>query len=84
MVWAAAPSATDVASTAKLTEVGAASPSVSDTEAPDTVNPAAAPDTVKLSAPSPATPSSVPAKLKLPEPLVIPAGMVTVKSPTAA
>ena len=76
-------SAAWVGDTLILIKVGAASPSVRENEASDTVNPVAVPDTVKLSTPSPATLSSVPAKVKEPAPLRRPAGMVTVKSETA-
>ena len=63
---------------------GAASPSVKATVALEMVKPAADPDTVMDSEPSPATSSSVPDKLNVLEPLDRPAGMVTVKSSTAA
>ena len=71
-------------STLKLMEVGESSPSAKVKEASDTVNPLADPDTVRLSEPSPAIASSVSAKTILPVPLLCPAGMVTVKSSTAA
>ena len=64
--------------------VGTSSPSASDISASDTANPAAVPEIVIVSAPSPARSSSVPARLKVLEPLVCPAAMVTVKSSTAA
>ena len=67
-----------------LIPVGAVSPSVMDTAASETLKPVAAPDTVKLSTASPAIPSSVPDRIKVPEPLNRPPGMVTVKSFTAA
>ena len=80
---ASTPSATFTGSTLKPIAVGTASPSVIDTLAPDTRKPSAAPDTDTDSVPSPATPSSDPAKLKLPEPLAFPAGIVTLKPSTA-
>ena len=64
--------------------VGEPSPSVRTKEASEAVNPVAVPDTVRVSEPSPARSSSVPAKTNLPVPLLRPAGMVTVKSSTAA
>ena len=68
----------------RLMVCGAASPSARATVASETVKPAASPDTVIASELSPATSSSVSDKLNEPEPLDRPAGMVTVKSPTAA
>ena len=64
--------------------MGTESESVRVKPASEMVKPAADPDTVIASEPSPATSSSVPDKLNELEPLDRPAGMVTVKSSTAA
>ena len=80
-----APALSPLASTLRVMEVGPASLSVMETSAPVTVsNPSASvvPDTVIASVPS-ATSSSATARLKVADPLVCPAAIVTSKSSTA-